>query len=291
MANKFPRYGPAEVLDSSGIEINTFDELYAQPVALRTIYESHRASFFHIFCFRGAGNIHYVEGRKIAPEDDAFLIVNKDIRQRYARQHCRGEMILFQTTFLGRDDEKVEFMNNCSLFSGGHALVPLRDKDFAEEVDRYFSMMKSIYTEGDHMGQTEMVLLANWLHNLLIAIERRYRRQGHQLSPVPCSTELIQRFKTLVDEQMREQKQVKFYAEHLEVSEQKLSRAVQSTYGIAAKEYIGEKLLLEAIRLLENTTLNQGEIADQLGFDLTYFIKFFRKRTGTTPAKYRREQE
>jgi len=41
---------------------------------------------------------------------------------------------------------------------------------------------------------------------------------------------------------------------------------------------------------LKNTTLNQGEIAYRLGLDFTYFIKFFRKHTGYTPAKYRQKE-
>jgi AraC-like DNA-binding protein len=74
------------------------------------------------------------------------------------------------------------------------------------------------------------------------------------------------------------------------MTEKMLSRIVSGLYGISAKEYINEKLLREAVRLLKNTTLNQSEIACELGFDFSWFVKFFRKNMGITPAKYRQQE-
>jgi AraC-like DNA-binding protein len=139
--------------------------------------------------------------------------------------------------------------------------------------------------------ETELILLRNWLHNLLITLEREYlsrqQRFGFPTGQNCTHEEEVRQFKILLDMHYRKQKQVGFYAKELGISEKKLAEAVSSVYGISVKKYINEKILTEAIRLLENTTLSQGEIALELGFDFTYFIKFFRKHTGMTPAKYR----
>jgi AraC-like DNA-binding protein len=134
---------------------------------------------------------------------------------------------------------------------------------------------------------TDIVLLCNWLHNLLIVIEREYRLQERLINSLIGSHHYIEQFKDLLDIHYQTEKTVHFYAEKLHLSDKKLSLIIFAEHGISAKEYISEKILSEAIRLLKNTTLNQSEIATELGLDLTYFINFFRRRMGITPAKYR----
>ncbi|GHV00976.1 hypothetical protein FACS1894159_07970 [Bacteroidia bacterium] len=284
VAQKIPRHNPLDVLDRSGIEVNTFDELYAQEVAQQTIYSDHRASFFHVIRYRGTGNSHWIEDRRIALEGDCLLVLNKDILHRYSKYKCHGELILFMRSFFTQSEEKSCFINNCSILRNNYMVISLHDELFAAQVDAYISLMRR-ESKGEN---THQVVMCNLLHNLLITVEREHLRQGGRLVETGENCGQMQLFRALLDEHYRTQKQVAFYAGQLSVDESKLSRMVRTAHGISAKDYISEKVLLEAIRLLENTTLNQGEIAAELGFDLTYFIKFFRHRTGVTPAKYRK---
>ncbi|MBO5923051.1 MAG: helix-turn-helix transcriptional regulator [Lentisphaeria bacterium] len=53
-------------------------------------------------------------------------------------------------------------------------------------------------------------------------------------------------------------------------------------------EYLNKLKLLEAKRILKETSFPLAEIANQLGFcDVGYFCRFFRRHTGITPRKFR----
>jgi AraC family transcriptional activator of pobA len=58
--------------------------------------------------------------------------------------------------------------------------------------------------------------------------------------------------------------------------------------GRPAGEVIRERVLLEAKRLLVSSAIGIAEIAWELQFkDNSYFTKFFKKYTGTTPEEFR----
>jgi len=283
------RYTPEEVLDDSSVEVNDFEELYSQPIAQSTIYSYHRVSFYHIFYFTGVNNIHFVENKKLILNNDCLLIMNRDVLQKYSKHRCKGKMILFTDAFLSRTGEKADFLNNCSLFQHNYVIVPMQSEEFIAAVDTYFSLMQAMLP--DSKSKTaEMGVLRSWLYILLMNIERQYRLRNTKLITAIKNKDYMLEFKTLLDAHYQTEKQVSFYAKKLRIPEKKLSQIVYAAHGLSAKIFINEKILLEAILLLKNTTLNQGEIANRLGFDFTYFVKFFRKHTGLTPAKYRQRE-
>ncbi|GAB6010091.1 helix-turn-helix domain-containing protein [Dysgonomonas reticulitermitis] len=287
MVTKIPRYRPDKVLTPTGIEIYSFETLYNKKIAKEAIYDYHRASFFHIIRYRGADNFHYIDSKKIKLEKNCLLIVNRDIAQRFPPDRWEGELIVFSASFFGSTQQKADYLNQSLLFQNDFTVVKLQSASFEHIIDMYFSLMM---TQFDQEPEIRISLLRNWLHNLLIVIEREFCQQ-RSLIAFAGNMHYIQQFKSLLDASYAAQKQVSFYAKELNISERKLSRIVLTTYGVTAKGYIAERLMSEAVRLLKNTTLNQGEIALRLGFDLTYFIKFFRRRTGFTPARYRQQQE
>jgi AraC-like DNA-binding protein len=289
MVTDIPRYSSDEVLCPPGIEVNSFEELYMQKVAQEKIYNYHRASFYHIFRYEGEGNTHYIRKKKIKVVDNSLLIVNQDIPQRYSRHKCRGNMVLFSANFFTSTQERTDYLTQCSLFNRDYLIISPDSDNFMSTVDLYFSLMKIRAKE--ERRESDMILLRNWLHNLLMIIEREYLSKRNRIDPIFDSQAYMLQFKNLLNMHYQSEKHVYFYAKALNIPVQKLSRIVSAVHGISAKEYINEKILLEAVRLLENTTYNQGEIAAELGFDFAYFVKFFHKHFNITPAKYRQNKE
>ncbi len=108
---------------------------------------------------------------------------------------------------------------------------------------------------------------------------------GAQSSGVP---ELIGRFQELVEKNFREIHEVQQYAVRLEVSPDYLSKIVKKYLGTSSQEYILDKLLLEAKRLLVFTNLSGKEIAYHIHIeDPSYFGRIFKRKTGLTPNEYR----
>lgn len=72
------------------------------------------------------------------------------------------------------------------------------------------------------------------------------------------------------------------------ISPSYLSRKFNKEVGMSITKYINQHRISESKTLLNNTQLTVTEIAYFVGFnDLNYFIKIFKKETGTSPNSYR----
>lgn len=89
----------------------------------------------------------------------------------------------------------------------------------------------------------------------------------------------------------REQYNIGFYADRLHISTTYLSRIVRNITGHTVCFHIFELLCADARKLLECTDKDVKEIADELGFsDQSVFGKFFVRKTGLSPLKYRMQR-
>ena len=94
----------------------------------------------------------------------------------------------------------------------------------------------------------------------------------------------------MVEKEYRAQRQPAHYATQLNITEKKLNGICKDNSGENAGNYIKNRVLLEAKRLLNNTNHNIKEIAYFLGFeDPSYFNRFFRAKTGLTAGDFRKK--
>ncbi|SEB12289.1 helix-turn-helix domain-containing protein [Paenibacillus sp. 276b] len=68
-----------------------------------------------------------------------------------------------------------------------------------------------------------------------------------------------------------------------------LSRAFKQTFGQNFVDYLTEIRLNRAKELLESTDVKINEIAEQVGYQASYFNRLFKKSEGTTPSRYRED--
>jgi AraC-like DNA-binding protein len=95
------------------------------------------------------------------------------------------------------------------------------------------------------------------------------------------------RFLDALELHFRELHRATDYAGLLGCSVRTLSRAAQDATGKGVRELINERRLLEARRLLGDARWDARVVAAHLGFtDPANFGRFFRDRTGSTPATY-----
>jgi AraC-like DNA-binding protein len=95
------------------------------------------------------------------------------------------------------------------------------------------------------------------------------------------------RFADALELHFRELHRAADYAELLGCSVRTLSRAAREVAGKGVRELIDERRLLEARRLLGTAQWDARTVAAHLGFsDAANFGRFFRDRTGLTPAAF-----
>ena len=80
--------------------------------------------------------------------------------------------------------------------------------------------------------------------------------------------------------------------EHFHYNEDYYNRLIKKYSGYTYSEYIKNVRLKEAEKLLNNTELSVGDIAEQVGYDnRANFYRLFVRKYGLTPAKYRKIKE
>ncbi|WP_172276562.1 helix-turn-helix domain-containing protein [Chryseobacterium sp. LAM-KRS1] len=96
------------------------------------------------------------------------------------------------------------------------------------------------------------------------------------------------RFHELVETYYKTQKSVAFYAEKLCITPNYLGVLCRKQYKISPLEFIKQRIVLEAKKLLHSSNKSIKEIVFELGFNnFSHFSYFFRTQTGWTPKNYR----
>ncbi len=99
---------------------------------------------------------------------------------------------------------------------------------------------------------------------------------------------LVLKFNNLAQQQFREIRAVKKYAEQLNVSAKYLTEVIKEYSGKKASDMIHDLVIMEAKFLLSKSQLSIGEIADKLCFsDQSFFGKYFKRHTGISPKAFR----
>lgn len=89
----------------------------------------------------------------------------------------------------------------------------------------------------------------------------------------------------------RKERQIRFYADKLNVSTVYLSRLVKEISGTTVNDHATSLVYKEICNLLTHSDMTIGEIADYLNFsDQSALSNFFKQRSGMTPLAYRNRQ-
>ena len=158
-----------------------------------------------------------------------------------------------------------------------------------EESARLSSLIRMAgeYLVSENPLREEMLgnLYAIFLMDLSSILSRQTKRGGFGKR----TEELFMNFIDLLPKHFVREHGIEFYADALNVTPTYLSRAVRQVSGRTVVEYINRLLLMEAIWLLESTTLSIDEIAARINYsDSTTFGRFFFRMKGVTPREYRK---
>ena len=102
-------------------------------------------------------------------------------------------------------------------------------------------------------------------------------------------TNVVYKFKQLVDQNILENHEVTYYAEKLNISPKYLNECVQEVLSVSSKSIIIEQLLMRSRHALKFSNQSIKEISFELGFSSPdYFSYFFKTHTGVTPSTLRK---
>ncbi|HMS96056.1 MAG TPA: AraC family transcriptional regulator [Tabrizicola sp.] len=121
-------------------------------------------------------------------------------------------------------------------------------------------------------------------------LERQARKADAVETPRPDATRrLVARYTALLERNFRTGMGVSDFAAALGVTSTHLTRCCNAACGRPASALLQDRRIFEARKLLAETKLPVGKIAEQLGFNSpAYFTRAFQHLTGRSPSAFRR---
>ena len=106
---------------------------------------------------------------------------------------------------------------------------------------------------------------------------------------------VVKKFTSLLDQYLEEKAMnegvptVAYFADKCCYSAKYFGELVKTVTGKTAKDYINDRMLVAAKRMLADDSLNITQVSQMLGFEYPqHFVRFFKARTGVTPSEYRK---
>ncbi|WP_262698316.1 MULTISPECIES: helix-turn-helix transcriptional regulator [Streptomyces] len=191
-----------------------------------------------------------------------------------------GAAVLFPPGYLGAATAAVARLDRPA--SRSPLVVP--EGADAEAVRGVLDLLESEYRTVSGPLEAHVEVVRHLVAVLVLRLAHLPGAQGGDTA----GSEAFRRFQQAVERDYTRTHRVEDYADRLGYSVRTLTRATRATVGCGAKRFIDDRVLLEAKRLLVHTDLSATAIGERLGFpDATVFTKFFRRRSGETPAGFR----
>lgn len=168
-----------------------------------------------------------------------------------------------------------------SLRAQEQPVLALSDEE-RENLLEYFRFIRNRATRRENILQSLLLAL---VQEISLLYESRGRKRETSVSR---REELVKRFFQLVMRHFKTERRVSFYADKLCLTPKYLSTLVRRTSGKTASQWIDRAVLIYAKALLKSSRLSIQQVADELNFpNPSFFGRFFKQHTGTTPRRYR----
>lgn len=159
------------------------------------------------------------------------------------------------------------------------------DSDSRQRVKMLFKILNNILHSDNDKKHTEIILAH--LNSLLTEFNTGYFKNVAKQNSQPSKFSKFIEFKVAVETHLTEQHSINAIAGNLSVTTNNLYNIVKEFSGISPKEFITNRLILEAKRKLYYSKPSIKELAYELGFnDPDYFSRLFKKNTGKSVIGY-----
>jgi AraC family transcriptional activator of pobA len=256
---------------SGDVEVITFARLRSMPAGRGTGVVQ-RADF-HVLAIVESGR-----GRVMVDFADHPLVGGGLVWIRPGRVHCWES--------IGAVDGTIVLFRPEAVPTGSPGADPLGPVSWRSETSWSLVRLAADHLRREHdharlnAGAGNGAILRALLEVLLLRVS-----EG---APPPSDTrDTFIAYARSVEQHFVESREVAWYARRLGYSERTLRRATLEATGRTAKQFVDDRVVLEAKRLLVQSNVTVAECARRTGFDdPANFSKFFRERAGMTPGAF-----
>jgi len=268
------------------------------------IYKSNNSEFLQLECINSTNCFHLKEtiddGLTLVWFEDDTTVLNIDNADyafkanqvvcftefhKVAVKHIgKARLIKFNRQFYCIVDHDIEVGCKGILFFGATTL-PVIDIP-ADEYEKFIALWKVFNNEMESKDELQLSMLQMLLKRFLILCTRLYKRQQPQADVT--TIDVVREFNYLVEKHYKTKHTVAEYAGLLNKSPKTVANIFTKWGSKTPLQYIQDRKMLEAKRLLVYTDKPVKEIADELGFiDIQTFSRFFKRQQQLSPTDYK----
>lgn len=286
MSGGIPQYSLKQVTRN---QADTFHilELKGDADRIPAIFlQPHRKDYYVLMLVQQGSSRHWTDMAPYTLRANTFYFSTPNqLHLQEETQPLYGKILSFTKEFLLTDsDQSLPQLPVIKNLFDGHEIS--LDEKQTKYID---TLMNELLIEYMERSEWREMMLHTKLKTLLIYLSRIY---VNLFAAANTSKDriLLHQYRDLINRDHTRIHDVISYANKLNISSGHLGKVIRQQTGKSAIEYIHERLVLEAKRLLFHTEHTMKEIAFELGFEeASHFNRFFKKLTGKTPLAYRNE--
>lgn len=240
-----------------------------------------------LFYIQSAGAKIRTMGMEVQTEGPTILFVPPMTVHGFKfAEYMRGSVISLRTELLDAplNAELSQFTDHTAL------LLSDKNATYIDQIAQLFDHISATYLK---MNQQRDGLLAA---QTLLILKYVRAETGPNINHQPSISlqsrheKTALKFCNLVEENFRTTMSVNDYSARLHLSAPQLTRITNRILNTSPREYISDRRIAEAKRLLRFTRQNASDISHRCGFgDISYFSRSFKAKTGLSPLSYRKK--
>jgi AraC-like DNA-binding protein len=287
---RIPHYNYFKIKPSNGLLIDVVNLHYVKPFI--ALHASHTLNYYDIsFIYEGSGFVTINEQTKLVNPNDVVFTMPNEIRNWDNKNIKRGESLIFDGKFIESLFNDPDFLFRQAFFALKRYSIKLSLS--ADTMSKVKDILYYIRDEINVSDGGDVYRLRAYLYELFVLLNREYVNTNNVLAIMPeenkpVKNRYVNDFIQMVNMEYSDKHSINYYAAKLDITPNYLNEVVKKAIGINAKQYVQNRLTLEAKRMLSQTSMPVAAIADTLSFQSSsYFVRFFRVQTNYTPLQFR----
>lgn len=281
-----PTYSICNLHDNDADDI-VVTSLKPYLLSARPVVFPHRHSFYQVLYITQGGRRHIIDFETHpVSRGVVYFLSPGQIHEWDFDEKTDGILVNFSASFFSTFLANSNYLGDFLFFSsnGKHSVISFTGEDGVEQL---FGQMLDEYTlrKENHTDIIRALLLT------VFVLANRKVQSGNKHKEPYLFRQLVA-FEKLVDQHYMHKRLPKEYAEMLFITPNYLNAICNKLTGRSAGELIRQRILLEAKRLLVNSSFSVSEIAWKLNFENnSYFSRFFKKYEQVSPEEFKKRKD
>ena len=241
----------------------------------------------HLICHRGKIDFIFNEIKMSCKSNEfLFWFAKSNLKSLSFSKGFSATILLVENKFLMNNIPDQSWGIDAELHSRQYPVKQLENREDQRRILSNFRLLNTKFLDVDHHFYKEALKLQMKLFILEMwhTFVNEYKRRKRSLQ----SGTLYERFTQLVQDCCMKEREVKFYANQLNISEKYLNVISKQNSGATASEFIHRFTKERIVLLLQNKNFNISEISNEMSFSSrSFFTRYVKKVLGCTPSEYR----